>query len=437
MAARSRELPTPLAILLVVLVLARVAGVTSSATGRVRGDFYASMPGAHVERLNPTLWNSADLGEAWGYHRSTYYHGPTQYLTLYPLSFLDSFAEVATVLLALYAAVLALTFWLMWLVAKRLGADRGALVPLFASTFLFFPLLQAYLQREFEVVLTLMFAVALWLLLNDRKSWAGALVAYAAWFKYVPLLFAGYFAWRRWWRALVAFVAASAAIVVLSEWLFGLSLFFNNNVPGHARQAFVLWGYGFNVDATGHLHGTGFCGGWLEHDTTLANLRHGLCSMAVTRPWLNPPAIYLAICAAVAAAYLMIERRLARAALPAASEQRRRAIEVSIVVTICACFFFAHYYYLILLVIPFNVLLAIYLADGRGAGLWLWAVSYFLVGAFVVPSGLLSRLAGFNVFELYMWQSWFWYGEILLVALLLFEYHRLGAAAMIASRSIR
>ncbi len=437
MATRTRALPTPLAILLVVLVLARVAGVTWAATGRTLGDFYASMPGAHVERLNPTLWNSPDLFGAWGYHRPTYFHGPTQYLTLYPLSFLDSFAQIAAVLLPLYAVVLALTFWVMWLIAKRLGADRAAFLPLFASTFLFFPLLQAYLQREFEVVLTLMVAVALWLVLNDRKSWAAALFAYAAWFKYIPLLFGGYLAWRRWWRAALVFAAASLAIVVASELLFGLSRFFNNNVPGHARQVFVLWGYGFNLDGTGHLHGTGFCGGWLEHDTTFANLRHGLCSMAVGRPWVNPPAIYLTICAAVAAAYLTIERRLARTVLPAATEQRRRAIEVSIVATICACFFFAHYYYLILLVIPFNVLLTLYLADGRGGGLLLWGLSYFLVGAFVIPVGLLSRLAGFNVFELYMWQSWFWYGEILLVALLLFEYHRLGTAAMIPSRSSR
>ena len=151
----------------------------------------------------------------------------------------------------------------------------------------------------------------------------------------------------------------------------------------------------------------------------------------------QPAAIYLAICAAVAAVYLTIERRLARTVLPAATEQRRRAIEVSIVTTICACFFFAHYYYLILLVIPFNVLLATLPGRWSRRRIVLWGISYFLVGAFVVPVGLLSRLAGFNVFEFYMWQSWFWYGEILLVVLLLFEYHRLGTAAMIPSRSIR
>lgn len=435
MATRTRGLPAPLALLLVALVLARFAGVTWSATSRTLGDFYASMPGAHVEQLNPTLWNSPDLRGAWGFHRQTYFHGPTQYLTLYPVSYLDSFGQIAALLLPIYAGVLVLTFWMTWLIAQRLGADRAAFVPLLASTFLFFPLLQAYLQREFEVVLACAIATALWLLLEDRKGWAAALLAYAAWFKYIPLLFAGYLGWRRWWRAIAVFGVVSVAIVVAAELLFGLPRFFNNNVPGHARQLFALWGHGFELDRTGHLAGNGFCGGWHEHDTTYANLRHGLCSMAAAHPWVNPPVIYLAICAVVAGAYLTIERRFKGSVLPAATELRRRALEMSIVTTICACFFFAHYYYLILLVIPFNVLLAIYLADGRRGRLWLWAASYALVGAFVVPAGLMSRLAGFNVFELYMWQSWFWYGEILLVGLLLFEYHRLGVAAMSPARS--
>ena len=42
-------------------------------------------------------------------------------------------------------------------------------VPLLASTFLFFPLLQAFIQREFEVVMTLGMVVALWCLLVERR----------------------------------------------------------------------------------------------------------------------------------------------------------------------------------------------------------------------------------------------------------------------------
>lgn len=103
----TRTLPKPIAILLVTLVIVRVASVTWSATGRTAGDFYASMPGAYVQTINPDLWNSADLVQAWGYHNDTYFHGPVQYLTLYPIALLDSFAQIAAVLLPLYALALA------------------------------------------------------------------------------------------------------------------------------------------------------------------------------------------------------------------------------------------------------------------------------------------------------------------------------------------
>src|SRR4030095_2718380 len=248
-----------------------------------------------------------------------------------------------------------------------------------------------------------------------------ALMAYAAWFKYIPLLFAGYLLLRRWWRELGVFIAVSAIILLASHLLFGLPRFFNNNVPGHAAQVFVLWGSGFARDATGHLYGTGFCEGWFDNKSTLANIRHGLCTIAAYHPWVPAPLFYLAICAAVVAVYLHTHVRLERSTLTPAIEMRRRALEISIVTTICACFFFGHYYYLIALVIPFNVLLALYLVDGRRAPLAAWAIAYFLVSAFVVPITLLNRIVGFDVWEPFIWQGWFWYGEILLVALLVNE----------------
>ena len=424
----NRPLPKPFALLLIAIVIVRVASVTWSASQRTRGDFYASMPGAYVETLNPDLWNSPDLAGAWGYHNDTYFHGPIQYLTLYPLALLDTFKQIAALLLPIYAAVLAATFWLIWRIAKHLGAGRELWVPLLASTFLFFPLLQAYLQREFEVVVTCALAGALLLLINDRRSYAAATLAYAAWFKYIPLMFAGYLVLRRWWREVGVFVAVSAAILLASQLLFGLPRFFNNNVPGHAAQVFALWGYGFAYDATGHLYGTGFCEGWFDIESTLSNLRHGLCTFAASHPWVHPPVIYLAICAAVAVIYLRTHARLELARLSSVVESRRRALEGSIITTICACFFFSHYYYLILLIIPFNVLFVLYLVDRRYGAFTMWALSYFLVSAFVVPMTLMSRVAGFDMWEPYIWQGWFWYGEVLLVALLMNEYRRLALA---------
>jgi hypothetical protein len=420
-------LPRPIAFLLVVVVVLRVGSVTWSATERTRGDFYASMPGAYVEAINPTLWNSPDLQGAWGYHLDTYFHGPIQYLTLYWVAWFDSFAEIAAVLLPIYLVLLGVIFWLQWGIARRLGAPRHFLVPLLAATFLFFPLLQAYLQREFEVVLTVAYSGALLLLLQDRRLPAAALLAYGAWFKYIPLLFAGYLFLRQWWREMAVFAAVSAVIVALTELLFGWYHFFNNNVPGHAAQVFEIFSYGFARDPkNAHLYGSGFCNGWFDIESTFTNIRHGLCAMAAYNPWVHPVLIYNVSCLAVAGLYLWTHARLQRMTLTADQEARRRAIEFAIVTTVCTLFFFAHYYYLIALVIPFNVLFVIYLRDARWRALALWAVSYVLVSAFFIPMSVLSRLAGYDMWEPYVWQGWFLYGEFLLVGLLLDEYRRLA-----------
>lgn len=389
-----------------------------------RGDYYASMPGAYVKAVNPALWDSPDLHGAWGYHLDTYFHGPTQYLTLYPVAYLDSYAAIAAVLLPIYVAVLGVMFWATMRVAARLAIPQ-ATVPLLASTFLFFPLLQAFIQREFEVVATLAMVLALWCLLVGRRRAAGALVGCVAWFKYVPLLFVGYFGLRQWLGAFLAFVVASAIVLGISELAFGLSLFFNNNVPGHASQVFNVLHAGFAV-TNGHRHGVGFCEGWFASETTLANIRHGLCTMASHAEWFPPHIAYLAICVAVAAAYVTTSWRLDRRPLGDDEEAWRRALEFSIVTTVCACFFFAHYYYLIVLVIPFNILLMRYLANREWRPLAVWGLAYLCVSAFVVPTGMLSRLTGFDAWAVFINGAWFLYGELLLTGLLLREYWRLA-----------
>ncbi len=410
---------------LVVLVVARVAAAIWASLSHTHGDNYAALPGAYVKTVNPTLWNSPDLQGTWGYHLDTYFHGPTQYLTLYPVAYLDSYAQIAAVLMPVYAAVLGLTFWVMTRVAIRLSATGPATVPLLASTFLFFPLLQAFIQREFEVVTTLALTLALWCLLANRQRTAGALLAYVAWFKYVPVLFAAYLGLRGWVTAVVAFAVTSAVVLGVTELVFGLSLFVNNNVPGHASQVFNLLSAGFTV-TDGHRHGVGFCLGWFASETTLANVRHGLCTLSAQAEWLPPHIVYLGICLTIATAYLTTHRRLNRARLPEYDEAWRRALEFSIVITVCACFFFAHYYYLIGLVIPFNILLIRYLDEGRRGELAVWALAYFCVSAFVLPTGMLSRLTGADVWALYINGAWFLYGELLLMGLLLREYSRLG-----------
>jgi hypothetical protein len=399
----------------------------SAASVAIHGDYYASLPGTYVKRVNPVLWNSPDMQGAMGYHLDTYYHGPVQYLTLYPLAYLDSYEAIARTLQPLYLVVLMAGFLCVWRAVATFAGGYPTIVPLFAATFLFFPLLQAYIQREFEVVIFATLGLALLLLVKGRESVAAVVLAYVAWFKYIPILFLPYLAWRGWTAACAAFVAASAVILGLTHFAFGFAEFVNNNVPAHAAQVFSFLSYGFAPDAAGELAGTGFCTGWFERETTLANIRHGLCSVASRASWVAPNVLYLLLCAGVAAWYLTAHARLTNArGMSAADEAWRRGLEFSVVTTVCACFFFAHYYYLIVLVIPYAVLLTRYLAAARLAPLLLWTMSYVLVSAFVVPTGVLSRFTGVDVWAWYIRGAWFLPGELLLMGLLLFEYWALA-----------
>jgi len=412
-----------LKVLVMLVVCLRMAGVTRAALTYTHGDYYASLPGSYVKTVNPTLWSSPDMQGAMGYGLNTYYHGPTQYLTLYPLAYLDSYAQIAAVLLVIYALVLAAAFWCLHRALVCVAPGGRSFVPLFATTFLFFPLLQSYLQREFEVVVFLGLCFALLQLQRNQRPAAAAALAFVAWFKYIPLLFLGYLGLRGWVSAVVTFAVTSAIVLGASHAVFGLPEFFNNNVPGHAAQVFNLMQSGFAPNLAGELVGSGFCTGWFESETTLANIRHGLCALASTRPWLSPHLVYVLLCITVATCYLAAHARLSRGAkLTTEAEAWRRALEFSVVTTVCACFFFAHYYYLIVLVIPFGVLLVRYLAHRQWERFALWAASYVLVSAFIVPTGLLSRLSGVDTWDWYIRGAWFLYGELLLVGLLLYEY---------------
>lgn len=419
---------------LALLALGRLAQVAWAAVTNNRGDYYASLPGTYVRDINPALWHSPDMQGAMGYLLNTYYHGPTQYLTLYPVAYLNSYEQIAAVLLVVYSVLLAVTFWWLTRALAPLAPGVAIGLPLFAMTFLFFPLLQSYLQREFELVLFAGLTFALLQLQHHRFVAAGAVLGYVAWFKYIPVLFAGYLALRGWFGAVAGFVLASVAVIAATHLAFGLPEFYNNNVPDHAAQVFNVAQYGFAPDAGGVLRGSGFCNGWFATETTLANVRHGLCALASTNPWIAPNVLYLLICVAVAVIWLHAYYRLSRGpALPAGEEAWRRALEFSVVTTVSACFFFAHFYYLIVLVIPFGVLLVRYLAIRDRGRLALWLASYVLVSAFVVPTGILSRLTGVDVWAWYFGGAWFLYGELLLMGLLLFEYRSLALPREIAT----
>jgi Ni,Fe-hydrogenase I cytochrome b subunit len=62
------------------------------------------------------------------------------------------------------------------------------------------------------------------------------------------------------------------------------------------------------------------------------------------------------------------------------------------------------------------------LTEPRSGRFILWCTAYLLLSAFVLPTSMLTRLTGIDVWALYIKGAWFLWGELLLVALLLHEY---------------
>jgi hypothetical protein len=407
------------------LAICRLAGAAYSGLEHSHGDFYATLPGAYAERLNPVLWNSQDLRLASGFGRAEYLYGPTQYLTIFPLVFLDSYQALAKSLLLPYLALILLSAHLMWRSFRLCAGDPPyGRIAVLGSTCLFLPLLQAFVQREFEVTILFAASAALYALLTHREGLAGALLGYAAWFKLFPLTFLPYFAIRRRGRAVAGFVLMSAAVLIAAEAFLDLSRF---------RTVIEL----ATTQTQSSIFGEGFCEVWSvpagrNHaiaNSTRAGVKWALCSFQDRWNWFSAPLTYVAYVMLIAGASLFGYLRLARAPVLAESDERwRRSLEMGVILS-TPFLLYAHYYYLIFAIVPLNALLMRYLheiASGRRCRrLWVWLASYLTLSAFVVPPSVTSELLGIDFWRFYMRHAIYFIGEALLLALLLYEYVRI------------
>jgi hypothetical protein len=410
--------------ILVVAATLRFLGTCVSAIGATHGDFYATLPGAYVERLNPTLWNSPDLRASWAFHQPTYLHGPAQYLTLYPIAFLDSYRAIAALLLVIYAGLVIGTVFLL---RRMLEATTGRPLPLagiYTITLLFVPVLQAFGQREFEVVTLVVVIAAFAAAATEHPGVAGGLFAYISAFKYAPVLVVPYFVARRWWRALIAYGIVALLIATAAHAVFGLPRFFNNNVPSLLAEQLSIGG-----------SPASFCEVWTNPAThhfalsnqTYASLRWGLCNLHDRHPGIPLPLTYLLVCAAVAVTGLAGFVRLERGApLAPEAERWRRVLELSTLVIVYTTFFFAHFYYLSALLVPVTALSVRFLHADRLAPIdvSLWAIAYVLLAAFLVPSSVVAKVVRVDLVSLYARYAIYVYGELLLLGLVLREYLR-------------
>ena len=414
---------------LLVIAICRLAFVAYSGLEFNRGDFYATLPGAYAESLNPELWRSPDLQDASGYDRPAYLYGPSQYLAILPLIFFDSYQAIATFLLVFYAILIALSAEVMWRSARLLGAPpTHGRVAVFASTFMFFPVLVAFVQREFEVVILFVATCALHALLLGRQVVGGALVAYITWFKFFPLAFLPYFALRSWKRSVIAYALVSIALLGITHAWLDLRRFGTVVELAGAETIAVV-----SPDE--------FCGTWSRPETrrygvaneTRVNVQWALCRFEAQWPWLNAQWLHAGLLTLILAVFATGYRRLQRhGALDPACERRRVAVEVGLVLIVPWMFLHAHYYYLSVAIIPLNVLLVRYLSE-RHVGGWnslaIWACTYCLLGAFVVPPTILSNTLEVDFWHRYMQSGIYLFGELLLLGLLLWEYVKLWPSA--------
>ncbi len=409
-------------VVLITAAVCRIGAAWYAGLEHNRGDFYATLPGAYAQTLNPDLWNSPDLRHADGYQRAEYLYGPTQYLTILPLVFLDSYDAIARFLLVLYALLIAISGAIMWRAFRPEGAPRFATAAaIVVSTGLFMPVLQAYGQREFEIVILFVTTAAVYAIVTSREGLGAALVAYATWFKFFPLAFLAYFALRRWRHAVIVFVAVSAVLLALTQMMLGLTRF---------RAVVELAG----VEATASVPHDRFCETWSRPETrhhavataTRAGVKWAVCSFADRWSWLNAQVLHVATLVIVMATFGFGYRRLRRATLDEAQERWRRSLETGLVLTLPWLFSHAHYYYLALAILPLNALLVRYVADisaGRPRRLlWIWLCSYTLLSAFIIPPSVISYVVGIDFWQWYMRNNLWFFGEMLLIGLVLWEY---------------
>ena len=403
----------------------RFVGVVISAIHLNHGDFFATLPGAYAEHWNLTLWDSPDLRESVAFHRHSYGYGPTQYVTLWPIVFLDSYRTIAAVLLPVYIVVFLAAPYALWRVGDAVvpdikGSRWGRVMSVYASVLLFGPLLMALAQREFEVVQALMIVLAGYAVVRGRPAAGGAILGYVSMFKYWVLGLLGYFVLRRQWKAVMGFAIGAAAVLLLAHAVFDLGRFPFASATAFDRQFGRIYK---PLERRG-----AFCA---EETGTAASVQSGVCAIVGGRSRAAEPMFY-AILGAVGAAFLALFIRFERSGpmVDSFDERWRRLIEFCFFLIGAGIVFHAHYYYLSILILPLTMVLYRNVwRPGGGANIrvGLGLLAYAALSAFVAPTAVLSRVTGVDVWSFYLSHGVYVYGYVALVALLFWEYSMLLA----------
>ena len=404
-------------------------------TSFTRGDFYFSTPGAYAERINPALWNSPDLAEALAFNHGAYLYGPTQYLTLFPIVFLSSYAAIASVLLVVYAVVLVAAWYLLWkLVTTNEPGMPGTAAVTFAIMFAFLPVTQALIQREFEVVALLALVLACLFYTQRRQAVTGVAVAYLTWFKYWSVVLLVSFVMHRRAKALLAFAIASVLLLGSTQLMFGLDRFVMGRtaaiVGGLVRP--LGSGYVLYPAIERGAQKSDFCRQWIWGRGTTADVRWMLCGVEDRFPLLSAKASFYAMVVVTAVAFTWGALTLAKREGSTGPSKWAAIWEFSLLTIGGGAFVHAHYYYFIVFVLPLTALAFWYATrpqPWRRTKIALWVMSYGLLNALMLPTSWVSALTGQNVWALYLDSGLCLGGVLLLLGLVLWEFLLLSVDA--------
>lgn len=431
---RSR-VTSALLVICVVIGSLYLAKAVYRGTSFTQGDFYNSLPGLYAQRLNPALWNSPDLREAEDFNHGAYIYGPTQYLTLFPIVFLDSYRAIAAALLAGYVGVLLAACYVLWHLLASDETDAIGFAPvIFAIVFAFLPLGQVLIQREFEAVAWLALVVACLLYVRGREVACGAALAYLTWFKYWPIVLLGTFVmhWRI--RGLAAFAAASAVLLGATQLIFGLQHFrigLTLDIVGGLMRPLGGGEVLYPVIERGALK-SDFCRQWVWGRGTAADVRWALCGVEDRFPWLSAKAAFYIIVIVTAALLVWSAWRLASGPRDRVTAKWGAIWEFSVLTIAGGSFVHAHYYYFIVFLLPLTALAVWYIAQPqpwRRTKIALWGTSYMFLNAFMLPTSWLSVVLKQNAWSLFLDSGVCLLGLLMLLGLVLWELARLPMQA--------
>ena len=330
------------------------------------GDFLASFPSWRLSVLLGRLdLFDGSLSKKWTYYFGSdplWHYGPVEHLVTLPLfAFPDLRSAYRAWLYANYAFLIAIAVLAASLFLR--GLRRWIALAICAIVmFNYSQIYVALAQRVIEIFELLLIFIAFALLRRGRELTAGLVIGVAAMTKFLPLIFLPYFLVKRMWRALAGSLLAIVPIAVATEIVFGWR---------HSGTVFQL----LHPQSVGAVGLAGFIDRMIHfthsslppHRTAVVAVAAGLAGLT----WLFYTVRNCEGAADVEWATLVV----AMVMLAPRTED----------------------YYAFLFLFSYFALLG----HVRGRHLAWLAVSFLLLGV-VVPFALLSRIAGADLFPIYL-----------------------------------